>query len=102
MQAELSCFAASAETDDLHVGNVLSALDRLGAPPPGRNEMEQSLHFIARLFDRGFIAVDGPFPAGVPWPEQGGAALRRIRREWAALNQPPSFADLCWFHLPKP
>jgi hypothetical protein len=101
IEEEIVRFAVSAESDDLHVGNVRSALHRLGTPPPGRNEIEQSLYFIARLFERGFIAVDGPFPAGTPWPEQGEAALRRIRREWEALDHAPSFADLCWFRLPQ-
>lgn len=90
----------SADSDDLHVGNALPALDRLDEPPPGRNEMEQSLHFIALLFDRGFIAVDGPYPAGVPWPEPGEAALRRLRRESETLDHTPSSAAPCWFRLP--
>lgn len=102
IEQELSSFASSAEIDDLNVSNVLSVLSRLDDPPPGRDELEQGLHFIALLFARGFIAVDSPYARGAPWLEQGEAALRRIRREWEALGgREPTFLDLCWFRLPQ-
>lgn len=96
----LSRLAVSAQVDDLSVPIVLSAMHRLQVPPPGRNDMERASHFIRRMFDRGFIAVDSPYAGDAPWPEQGEAALRRLRREWEALDHEPTFADLCWFRLP--
>jgi hypothetical protein len=67
------------------------------------NDTERMLHFVGLMLDQGFIPVSSPYadPPSAPWPEQGNAAvLRRLRREWEALDHDVTFLDLCWFHRP--
>lgn len=91
----------SAEIDDVSVPIVQGTVRDLQTVPPGHNEIERVLNFVTHMFRRGFIAVDNPYVGGAPWPEQGEAALSRLRREWEALDgREPSFVDLCWFRLP--
>ncbi len=93
-------FAASAEIDGISIDIVLSALRRLDEALPARGEMDQALHLVSLMFERGFPGVETPYAGGAPWSEQGGAPRRRLRREWEALDHEPTFVDLRWVRLP--
>ncbi len=98
----LAQLSVSATIDDVSVPIVQGAARRLSTPPPGSDEIERVLNFVAHMLRRGFIAVDNPYAGGTPWPEQGKAALCRLHREWEALEgREPTFLDLCWFRLPQ-
>ncbi len=79
---------------------IIGALNRLHEPPPGADDTERLLNFVALMLDRGFVAVTSPYadPPSTPWPEPDKAAvLDRLRREWEALDHEVTFLDLCWF-----
>lgn len=99
----ISEFLEGAKVDDFSFADVIYALEELDEVPPGTDDTERMLNFVARLLDSGFVPVTSPYnvPPGEPWPEQGTPAiLDRIKREWLALDHAPTFIDICWFHHP--
>jgi hypothetical protein len=99
----MSQLAVSSEIDDVSFPIVLNAWRDVDEALPGTDEAEQLMNFVAVMLDHGFIPVASPYddPPSVPWPEGGkDAILRRLRREWEALDHEVTFLDLCWFHRP--
>jgi len=100
---ELAQLVVSAKIDDVSFPMIINAMNRLHEAPPGNDDTERMLHFVALMLDNGFIPVSSPYadPPSAPWPEQGKAAvLRRLRQEWEALDHDVTFLDLCWFQRP--
>ncbi|WP_439553248.1 hypothetical protein [Falsiroseomonas sp.] len=103
MQEQASRFWEYAKIDDVTFPSFLDALHDLTETPPGQDDTERMLHFVGLMLDQGFVAVTSPYadPPSAPWCDgDRDAVLRRIRREWEALDHEPTFLDLCWFHRP--
>jgi hypothetical protein len=101
MKEEVSGFWEYATIDDVTFPSVLDALRDLTETPPGQDDTDHMLHFVGLMLDQGFVAVTSPYadPPSAPWCDgDRDAVLRRLRQEWEALDDDPTFLDLCWFH----
>ena len=96
----MSQLSVSAAYDDIQFPIVLNALREVIECVPGANDTERMVHFVGLMLDHGFIAVTSPYddPPSAPWPGDRAAILKRLRREWEALDHEVTFLDLCWFH----
>jgi hypothetical protein len=99
----ISQLCVSAEADDISFPIVLNAWRDVADALPGATDTERLMNFVSVMLEHGFVPVTSPYddPPSLPWPEHGkDAVLRRLRREWEALDHEVTFLDLCWFHRP--
>lgn len=100
---KIAQLAVAASMDDISFPIVLNAARDVDNVSREADDTLHVMNFVAVMLDHGFVPVTSPYddPPSVAWPEDGkDAILRRLRREWDALDHEVTFLDLCWFHRP--